>query len=124
MKFVYLVIGWAFVVVGLVGIFLPILPTTPFALVAAYCFSKGSPRWHAWLLARPILGPLIVDWERDGVIAPRAKVLATVMMVLLFAYTLVFVPVAVWVKVFIVLIAIAILVFIWSRPSFRKPRES
>lgn len=102
------------------GIFLPILPTTPFAILAAWCFSKSSERWHQWLLNHKIFGPTIRDWERDGVINPRAKALATSMIVLLFSYTLIFVKVHIVVKSIVTTIGISVLFFIWTRPSKAK----
>lgn len=65
---------------GVVGIFLPLLPTTPLVLLAAYCFSRGSQRWEAWMLAHPRFGPMVRDWRENRAVPLRAKQLATVMM--------------------------------------------
>lgn len=65
---------------GIVGIFLPLLPTTPFVLLAAFCFSRGSARLEAWLLAHPRLGPPIAAWRTHRALPLRAKQLAWVMM--------------------------------------------
>ena len=62
------------------GVVLPLLPTTPLVLLAAFCFSKSSPRLRAWLEDHATFGPLIVDWETHGAIAPRYKVIASSMM--------------------------------------------
>jgi uncharacterized membrane protein YbaN (DUF454 family) len=67
---------------GFVGIFLPLLPTTPFVLLAAFCFSRGSARWEAWLLQHPRFGPMVRNWRAYRVIPLRAKQLATLMMAL------------------------------------------
>lgn len=58
-RYCLICIGWASVVLGIIGIFLPLLPTTPFLLLAASCFAKSSKRFHDWLLNQPQLGPYI-----------------------------------------------------------------
>lgn len=77
---VYLVIGWTFVAIGIAGIFLPVLPTTPFLLISLWAFSKSSPRLYNWLYTHPQAGPYIVAWDRYHVIPLRAKILAVSLM--------------------------------------------
>jgi hypothetical protein len=74
----WLVFGWIWVAIGVIGIFLPILPTVPFLLLAAFCFSRGSERWHRWLLNHPVFGHPIRDWNERRVIRPRAKAFSAV----------------------------------------------
>jgi uncharacterized membrane protein YbaN (DUF454 family) len=62
---------------GIIGIFLPIMPTVPFILVATYCFNKSSPRIHAWIIAIPYFGKMVDEWEQHKMIRPRTKVIAT-----------------------------------------------
>lgn len=116
-KTLFLILGILSLVLGFVGIFLPILPTTPFAILAAYFFSKSSKKLHDWLLNQRTFGPLVKDWEKYGVIRMRAKILATVMMVLLFSYTLIFVNVGPIIKGVVATIGVSVLAFIWTRPS-------
>ena len=63
---------------GAVGVVLPLLPTVPFLLLAAFCFARSSERLHRWLLEHETFGPPIRDWEERGAIGRRAKWLATV----------------------------------------------
>ena len=72
--------GLLALVTGIVGIFLPLLPTTPFVLLAAFCFSRSSTRLETWLLAHPRFGPLIADWRARHAMPLRAKQLAWAMM--------------------------------------------
>jgi uncharacterized membrane protein YbaN (DUF454 family) len=76
MRRVYLVLGFAFVVLGFVGAFLPVLPTTPFLILATSCFARSSPRLENWLLSHPRFGPPLRVWRERGAIPLRAKLLA------------------------------------------------
>lgn len=67
---------------ALAGVALPILPTTPFALLAAYCAARGSERLHRRLLAHGTLGPVIRDWSEQHAVTRRAKLIATATMAL------------------------------------------
>ncbi len=73
-------LGIAATGLGLVGVALPLLPTTPFLLLAAFAFARSSPRLHGWLLSHPQFGPLIEDWRRHGAVSRRAKLLAILTM--------------------------------------------
>lgn len=115
-KVIFLILGLTSLILGFIGIFLPILPTTPFALLAAFFFSKSSEKLHQWLVNQRSLGPLIRDWESYGVIRLKAKWLATVMIIPLFSYSLFFVPVPLWIKSIVACSGMAILTFIWTRP--------
>lgn len=66
-------LGFAFVGLGALGLVLPVLPTTPFLLLAAACFARSSERWHAWLLQNRVFGPIIHNWETKRCIPRRAK---------------------------------------------------
>ena len=72
----YQALGLLALGLGILGAFLPLLPTTPFLLLAAGCFAKGNPKWEARLLAHPKYGPLIVAWREHGAIPLQAKRLA------------------------------------------------
>lgn len=65
---------------GAVGVVLPMLPTTPFVILAAFCYGKSAPRFEAWLHRNRVFGPMIVDWRAHGAIARRYKVLSVGMM--------------------------------------------
>ena len=67
-------------IAGIIGIFVPLLPTTPFVLLAAFCFSRGSARCERWLLEHPRFGPMVRDWRERHAVPLRAKQFATVMM--------------------------------------------
>lgn len=79
-KIFYVSVGLVTVGLGVLGIFLPLLPTTPFLLLAAMCFGQSSRRCHDWLLGHPVLGPPIRDWRERGVVRTGPKVTATAML--------------------------------------------
>lgn len=72
----FLLLGFFFVGLGALGVALPLLPTTPFVLLAAACFARSSERWHAWLLNTRLFGPLILDWQQKRCVTRRVKVIA------------------------------------------------
>jgi hypothetical protein len=84
MRTLWLAAGLLALGLGLLGVVLPVLPTTPFLLVAAACFAKSSPRLHGWLLAHPAFGPPIRNWEENGAISRPAKRLAVGSMAVVF----------------------------------------
>jgi uncharacterized membrane protein YbaN (DUF454 family) len=73
-------IGLVFVALGFVGVFVPLLPTTPFLLIAGACFARSSPAFHRWLFNHRILGHYVRDWEKNRSIPLSAKILAVVTM--------------------------------------------
>jgi uncharacterized protein len=78
MRLVYFLLGLACIALGFVGAFLPVLPTTPFLILAAACFTRSSPRLEAWLLDHPRFGPALRAWRERGAISPKAKLMALV----------------------------------------------
>ena len=77
-RWVYLGLGWAFVGLAAAGVFLPVLPTTPFLLLASSCFLKSSPRWQRWLERSRLFGPFLRDWAEHRAVRRPVKVLAVV----------------------------------------------
>ena len=73
MRLAYLLLGGLSLLLGLAGAFLPLLPTVPFVILAAFCFARGHPPLEAWLLRHPAFGPHIADWRARGAIGRKAK---------------------------------------------------
>ncbi len=112
-----LALGWIFVGLGALGALLPLLPTTPFILLAAYCFARGSDKAHAWLHQNRVFGPLLRDWENGGAISLRTKFIAAAMLLSLVGYQVFFGDRPIGLRIFLGVMAIGVLTFIFSRPS-------
>lgn len=80
-KTLWLILGWVFAALALVGVVLPIVPQIPFAVLAAFFFSKGSPRLHQWILNNKHFGAPVRDWELDQVVRTKTKVASIGMMI-------------------------------------------
>lgn len=80
----YFAAGWVFTALGIVGVILPLMPGTVFLILAAFCFSRSSPRFEAWLLGHPRLGPHVRRWRETGSISRRVKLIACGSMALSF----------------------------------------
>ena len=74
LRMLVLMVGWLSVVLGVIGIFLPILPTTPFLLLAAACFVRTSPKFYQWLVGHPKLGKYLVYYLEGKGIPLKAKI--------------------------------------------------
>ena len=105
------------VVLGIIGIFLPLLPTTPFMLLAAACFARSSRRFHDWLLANRTFGPLISEWERHRSIPRRTKLTAIALMSLTLAVSIAFFVEPRWLQALLAAIGIGLAVWLYRIPS-------
>jgi uncharacterized membrane protein YbaN (DUF454 family) len=79
-RLLYIVLAYLCLALGIIGIALPGLPTTPFVLLAAWAAARGSQRLHRWLLAHRLFGPMVLDWQTSGAVSRRAKWAATLTM--------------------------------------------
>jgi len=122
-RMVYLTTGIICVILGLIGVALPLLPTTPFILVAAFCFSRSSERLHQYLLNHKIMGGVIREWEEHGVIPFKVKLLSTTMMLVMVTYPLLFKEFHLGLKAAMTITIIIALVYVWSRPSLPKAKS-
>lgn len=119
-KPLFLITGHLSLLLGIVGAFLPVLPTTPFLLLAAYCYSKSNAKLHSWILRHKYFGPPITDWEQNGVIGLKAKVFATIMLALVVVFRVPSLPTTFLLKSILTTILTFVLIFIWSRPSHNQ----
>ena len=102
---------------GVVGAFLPVLPTVPFLLLSAWAASKGWPAFEAWLLRHPRFGPPVQRWRERGAIGRGAKWFATVMMAASAGALQLFGTVAPWVRIVVPLFLLGMCIWLWLRPE-------
>lgn len=118
----WLTAGFVCLGLGLLGIPLPLLPTTPFLLLAAFCFARGSERLHKWLITHPRLGPPIEAWQRERAISRSAKRASMVAIILVFGLSF-----ALGVRPLILIVQAVVLscvaTFILTRPLPARERE-
>ncbi len=81
-RLLWLIVGFLALGLGAIGAFLPLLPTVPFILLAAFAFAESNERMHTWLIEHNLFGGMIKDWRRYGAISLRAKIASVVTMVL------------------------------------------
>ncbi|MHA6690995.1 YbaN family protein [Devosia sp. A449] len=117
LRAVYLVLGWIMLALGAAGAVLPLLPTTPFVLAALWFFYRSSPRMAAWLLAHPVLGTPLRNWQREGAIATRTKAIALGTMALGYGAALYFYGLGLMIAVPLAVTLLAVASFIATRPA-------
>lgn len=112
----WLAVGFLALGLAIAGAVLPLLPTTPFLILATYAFARSSPRFHKWLVEHPRFGPAIENWNRHGAIRPRAKRTAIIVIVLTPVVTwLIGAPL--WALGLQILVLIGVATFILTRPD-------
>ncbi|MES2818006.1 MAG: YbaN family protein [Pseudomonadota bacterium] len=115
-RYALLALGWLSVVLGVVGIFLPVLPTTPFLLLAAACFARSSRRFYHWLVGHPRLGPWIRDYLDGQGIPLKAKVYAIGLMWASIALSCYLVPLP-WARAFMLTSAVLVSLYILKQKT-------
>lgn len=120
MRAIWFVVGAVALSLGMLGVFLPLLPTTPFILLAAYAFARSSERWHNWLIQHRVFGPMIENWRQHGAISRRAKITAVISIVLIFGLSVVM-KVSSTVLIIQGLVLTCVTVFVLSRPLPPQP---
>ena len=112
-------LGVVFVLVGLAGAVLPILPTTPFILLAAACLIRSSPRLHAILAGSKTFGPMIRKWDAEKCVSPKVKLVAIAMIVVCGGCSVVFLLEETWFKIvgaILIVIGLAVVAMLRTSP--------
>lgn len=115
-RYAWFILGWIALVLGAIGVVLPLLPTTPFIILAAVAFGKSSPRLQTWLENNETFGPIIAEWQANGAIAPRYKAMAIAMMLAAFTASIT-IGIALLVLIIQGFCMLVAAIFILSRPN-------
>jgi len=89
-RLAFAALGTLFLLLGIIGVFLPVLPTTPFLLLATACYARSSRRFYNWLMNHPAFGPLIIEWRTYRSIPWKVKLVAVATMLLTFGSSILF----------------------------------
>ena len=124
LRAVFLVLGTFFLGLAAIGVVIPVLPTTPFVLLAAACYLRASTTLHERLLRSRTFGPTIVAWQEQRAIPPRAKVIAIVMVAATFFVSVVFVADWFVLRAGLAVLGAVLIVWLARRPSWVPPRRT
>jgi len=115
-RLVALILAYLFLVLAIVGVFLPGFPTVPFLLLTAWFAARGSDRLHSWLYSHPHLGKLLIDWEQQGAVSRTSKAIAVLMLII--SWVVMYHRLNnIWILVGIAVLFVAITTYILSRPE-------
>ena len=106
-------LGWIFVILAAIGVLVPILPTTPFLILALALFAKSSPKFHQMLLDHPWFGDLLKQWDQNKTVSRRIKWRASGLILLSFSISIAILQGSFSLQVMLAIIAIILLFFIW-----------
>ncbi len=119
-RYAYFAGGVVSLGLGVIGVFLPVLPTTPFLLLAAACFVRSSARFYNWLLNHRLFGSSIRNWRRTGAIPLKAKLIAITLIALTIGASILFV-IPLWpVKLLLAVIGVSVSVYLATRPTLTR----
>ena len=124
MRVLFVALGFCSVGVGVAGVILPVLPATPFFLVAAACFARASERFYNWLLNNPTVGPTIREWRRYRSIRYRTKLFAIGLMAGTLTVSIVFFVAEPYLKAGLAVLGVLLAIWLWRIPSRDAPIKS
>jgi uncharacterized protein len=116
-RYAFLAAGFAFMGLAILGALLPVLPATPFVLIAAACFARASARFYNWVLNHRLFGPTVREWRRDRSIPYRVKLWAIALMALSLGASIVFFVKQGWLQAALAVFGLVLATWLYTRPS-------
>ena len=117
MRYFLIVSGWLSVTLGVIGIVVPLLPTTPFILLAGGCFAKSSPRFHNWLLNHAFFGPIIKNYQGNQGIPRNVKIRTIIFIWITLSVSIILLSIT-WLRVAIFILGLALTTMLWRAPEY------
>lgn len=116
-RLLYIIAGTVFVVLGIIGLFLPVVPTSPFLLVAAACYAKSSDTLYNRLLSNPMFGQIIREWRESGTLPKRAKWASILLIAVSFSVSIALFLTEITSRIIMGLIGLVVIVVLFRIPS-------
>lgn len=108
-----IIVGWFFVILGAIGAVLPLLPTTPFLIIALACFAESSPRFHRMLLSNKWFGPALAQWQKSKTIRRQVKHKVILLIIATFAISIAVLSGRMGLQIMLVCFCLILLGFVW-----------
>jgi len=119
-RWLWALLAWISLALGIIGAFLPVMPTVPFVLLSAFAATRGSDRLRGWLVSHPKFGRAILDWEQNGAVSRQAKRLSIGMMCVSSVSMAIFAP-HWWMAAIGIAVMALVSAWLWRRPEPRQP---
>ena len=118
-RWLWAALAWTSLALGIIGAFLPVMPTVPFVLLSAFAATRGSDRLRGWLVSHPKFGSAILDWEQNGTVSRQAKRFAIGMMCVSSVSMAIFAP-RWWMAAIGIGVMALVALWLWRRPEPRQ----
>ena len=119
-KYLLIAAGWTFVALGIIGIFVPLMPTTIFFILAAGCFARSSEKFYNWLIYHPKFGKFIRDYREHRGMPLKSKIIAVSMVILSIGSSAIFFTEKIYVRALLTVIALGVSVYIISLKTIKQ----
>lgn len=123
LKWILITAGTIFIGIGIIGIFIPILPTTPFLLLAAACYARSSTRFYNWLMNNKLIGAYIKNYREKRGIPLKIKVFTIFLLWITILFSVFFILLISWIKIILIIIAIGVTIHILTIKTYTQKRQ-
>jgi len=124
LKWILITMGTIFVGIGIIGIFIPILPTTPFLLLAAACYARSSTRFYNWLINNKLIGTYIKNYREGKGVPLKVKVFTILLLWITILFSVFFILLISWIKIILIIIAIGVTIHILTIKTYIQKKDN